>query len=236
MTLSNKVVLITGASAGIGKELTIKLAKQGCNLAICGRTKEKLQDTIKYLNIPPEKLYSECFSITNQEQSISFIQNTIKKFGKIDILINNAGANTKKDLIVDISTEDFDYMHNVNFRAPFIFMKEVGKQMIKQKSGTVINILSSTCKFAVSTMGSYTSTKSGLEALTDVYRKEMRPHGIKTCSVYPGGVDSDFRKLDRPDYMKAESSAETIISTLLLPDDVAVHDLTFRPMIEENFS
>lgn len=235
MNLKNKVVLLTGASAGIGKELAMQLAQKGARLALCGRTPSKMQEVVRQLEMPQSYLLSKSFDATDETQCKLFVQDAITHFGCIDMLLNNAGANTQKNRIAEMETLDLDYMYALNMKSPLVFMREVGRQFQKQQSGMLVNILSSACKFANPTMGAYTATKVGLEALTNIYRKEMKPHGIKTLSVYPGGTDTDFRENQRPDYMSPASAAQTIVAALELPDDVAMHELTFRPMVEDNF-
>lgn len=235
MNLKDKVVLLTGASSGIGKSLAIQLAQKGAKLALCGRTPSKLEATLQQIKLPEGNLLSKSFDVTDEQACIAFVQQAFQKFGRIDYLINNAGANTQKASIIDISTQDFDTMYQVNFKSAFVFMREVGRIFKTQQSGQLVNVLSSSCKFAARTMGSYSSHKSGLDCLTDIFRKEMMDFGVKTLSVYPGGTDTDFRTAERPEYMRAESAAQAIVNALELPEDVCMHDLTFRPLAEENF-
>jgi NAD(P)-dependent dehydrogenase (short-subunit alcohol dehydrogenase family) len=98
-----------------------------------------------------------------------------------------------------------------------------------------VNVLSTVCHFANETMGAYTTAKRGLDGLTAVLLKEARPHGIRVSAVYPGGTDTDFRPKRRPDYLRPESVAEAVYFTLATPEDLVVHGITFRPMVETNF-
>jgi NAD(P)-dependent dehydrogenase (short-subunit alcohol dehydrogenase family) len=235
MILANKRILITGATSGIGRSLAIKLAKQGAQLAVCGRSEEKMQALIKELALHEKSIFSRTFSVTDEYEIIRFVKDASNVLGGIDILINNAGVNPAKNKVAEIKTEDFDLMVAVNMRAPFIFMREVFNIMKGKKTGTVVNILSSVCLSSNETMGAYTASKAGIDALTKVFRKEARKEGIKVFGVYPGGVNTPFRTIERTDYMSPDSVADTIIPMLSLPDDVAVHDLVFRPMVEDNF-
>jgi NADP-dependent 3-hydroxy acid dehydrogenase YdfG len=107
--------------------------------------------------------------------------------------------------------------------------------MKEKGGGHIVNILSTVCHFSVENMGVYTAAKKGLQGLTDVFRKEARPFNIRVTSIYPGGVDTEFRKVPRHDYMKPESVAEAVYSCLTFPEDLVVHHMTFRPMVETNF-
>ena len=235
MTRLRKTVLITGATSGIGKCLAKQFSQPGYNLAICGRDEEKMITLRSELKTPTDRLYTECFSITDEEDIISFVKSAERKFGTIDILINNAGVNSSRKRVEELDTNALDYMYSINFRAPFIFMKEVTTGMKQKKTGIIINILSTVCLFSNHYIGAYTATKSGFDALTKVFRKEIQQFGIKVCSVYPGGVNTPFRDKERPEYMKPESVAAAIGNLLLLPEDVIPHELVIRPQVENNF-
>jgi NAD(P)-dependent dehydrogenase (short-subunit alcohol dehydrogenase family) len=235
MTLQNKRILITGATSGIGRCMAMKLAGMGAQLALCGRSDDKMDSLLAQIPSQGQKIVGIVFSVTEEKDIIDFVAFAQRELGGIDILINNAGLNSARAKVGDIKTEDFDYMVAVNFRAPFIFMREVFQVMKPLQKGTIINILSTVCLFSNEGNGTYTATKAGLDALTKVFRKEARKEGVKVCSVYPGGADTPFRSNDRPDYMSAESVADTIIAMLMLPGDVVMHDMVFRPMVEDNF-
>lgn len=152
-----------------------------------------------------------------------------------EVLVNNAGINPRKSPIADATLEDFDAQYAVNLRAPFLLCREAMRDMSAARRGHIVNIISSTALFANETMGIYTAMKSGMRGLTGVLIKEARRVGIKVTGVYPGGVDTEFRKVPRHDYMKPESAAKLIVDAIYAPDDAVVHELVFRPMVEENF-
>ncbi|MEH0155469.1 SDR family oxidoreductase [Limibacter armeniacum] len=235
MTLENKRIILTGATSGIGKSLAIRLAKHGAKLAVCGRSSEKMEVLTAELQSAGQAHYSKTFSITDENEIVQFVKESAEQLGGVDVLINCAGANTARGQIGEIKTADLDEMYAVNFRAPFIFMREAYNLMKPHQNGTVVNVLSTVCLFSNENIAAYTATKAGIEAMTKVFRKEARREGIKVCSVYPGGVDTPFRAADRPDYMSADSVADAIIAMLNMPEDVAVHDLILRPMVEDNF-
>jgi NADP-dependent 3-hydroxy acid dehydrogenase YdfG len=233
--LKDKRIILTGATSGIGRSLALKLAAQGAKLCVCGKTPEKMQSLLAELKSYNCDVFAKTFSVTDESEIISFVNESKAKFGSIDILINNAGLNTAKGNVGEIKTSDFDYMIAVNLRAPFIFMREVFNIMKPQQKGTVVNVLSTVCLFSNEGIGSYTASKAGIDALTKIFRKEARKENIKVCSVYPGGTDTPFRNNKRPDYLSPESVADSIISVLLLPEDVVTHEIVVRPMVENNF-
>jgi len=233
--IENKRILLTGATSGIGRSLALKLAAQGAHLALCGRSSEKMESLLAEMPKTGKTIFTKTFSVTEEVDILSFVSEANERLGGFDILINNAGLNSARAEVGEMKTEDFDFMVAVNFRAPFIFMREVFNLMRPAKKGLIVNVLSTVCLFANEGIGAYTSSKAGIDALTKVFRKEARKDGIKVCGVYPGGTDTPFRSADRPDYMSSESVADTILAMLMLPDDVVMHDMVFRPMVEGNF-
>jgi len=231
--LKDKVIMITGATSGIGKAVATLAASKGAKLALCGRSQDKMDQIVSDLNTTD--VFSQTFDITDEQATIDFIQNAVNHFGQIDILLNNAGANTAKGNVADIKTSDYEYMIKLNQVAPFVVMREVFKNMRTRKRGRILNVLSSVCKFSNIGMGSYTGSKDGFEGMTKIFRKEAALDDVAVTAIYPGGVDTDFRALERKDYLTAETVAESIIGVLELNKEAAVHELVLRPHVETNY-
>lgn len=238
MIHDNSIIMITGASDGLGKALSLEIARRyNCSMALCGRSEEKLRDTIqKIQNINPKtKLFAACFDATNDDDCYEFIANAKDALGEFDILINNAGANIRKDLVEDIKLNDLRYMFNLNCVSPLIFIQELLKDMKKHNDGHIINILSSVCKHSIENSGAYSASKHAMDILHQILLKEVRESHIRVTGVYPGGIDTNFRTNKRTDYMTPESVAKAIISLLEVADDAVVHELVLRPFVENNF-
>lgn len=234
--ISGKIVYITGASRGIGRTIALRLAAEKVKLAICGRDIEALKKVENEIFSAGGQIpFWKAFDVTDETSLLEFYMEAKKTLGPPDILINNAGYNFKKVPLWEIRTEDFDRMIAVNLRAPFILMREAFPDMKEKGGGHIVNILSTVCHFSVENMSVYTAAKKGFQGLTDVFRKEARPFNIRVTSIYPGGVDTEFRKVPRHDYMKPKSVAEAVYTCITLPEDLVVHHLTFRPMVESNF-
>lgn len=232
---NNSVVILTGATSGIGKELAKMLATTNAKLVLHGRSLEKLDQLLE--EIPSkDNIEIACFDLTEIDKIKGFISGVQSKYSKVTHLINCAGLNSARGTVDEISLSDLDYMMDVNFRAPFCLMQEAYKQMKKDNKGLIINVLSTVCLFANEGIGAYTASKSALDAMTKVLRKEARNHNVKVTSVYPGGVNTAFRAADRPEYLSAESVALSIFNLMLMPDDLITHELVIRPMVEENFA
>jgi NAD(P)-dependent dehydrogenase (short-subunit alcohol dehydrogenase family) len=234
--ISGKRIVITGATSGIGRSATLELIRHGADVAFCGRSEDKMKDLLAEIElIKTGIIYPKTFDITVEDEIRSFIHEAKDKLGGIDILINCAGANPAKALVEEIKTEDLEYMLKVNFIAPFIFIREVIKHMRVRQSGLIINILSSSCLFSSEGVAVYSSSKSGFDALTKILRKEVRKDHIGVCSIYPGGVDTPFRKNARPDYLKTGDVVNAILNVIQAGPDVAFDELVFRPFVENNF-
>ena len=225
-----KTVIITGATDGIGKALAFLLSKE-YNLALCGRNVDKMNRLTRELG--DCHVYAECFDITDGARRRSFCQQVKKEFGTVDVLVNNAGANTKKDRIADIDLEDLRYMFELNCVSSLGMIQEIYPLMAEQKHGLFVNILSSCCLFNNPMTGSYSATKDAMEGISKILTKEAKADNISVCNVYPGGVDTNFRAKANHDYLRPETVAKMIKNCIEL-EEGCVHDIVIRPFIEDN--
>ena len=225
-----KTVIITGATDGIGRALAILLSRE-YNLALCGRSKDKMTQLIQELG--DCHFYTECFDITDGEKRHSFCEHVYQEFGTVDVLVNNAGANTKKDKIADINLNDLRYMFELNCVSSLGMIQEVYPLMAERKRGLFVNILSSCCLFNNPMTGSYSATKDAMEGISKILTKEVKADNIGVCNVYPGGVDTNFRAKANPNYLRPETVAK-MIKNCIEVEDGCVHDIVLRPFIEDN--
>ena len=225
-----KTVIITGATDGIGKSLAILLSKE-YNLALCVRSEDKMNLLIQELG--DCHVYAECFDITDGEKRHAFCENVKKEFGTVDVLVNNAGANTKKDKIVDINLDDLRYMFELNCVSALGMIQEFYPLLAEKKNGLFVNILSSCCLYNNPMVGSYTAVKNAMEAISKILTKEVKADNIGVCNVYPGGVDTNFRAVANHNYLKPETVAK-MIKVCIENEEGCVHDIVLRPFIEDN--
>ena len=223
-------VLITGATRGIGRELVKQLSAQGYRVFATGRSRDLLE-TLK----SETGCLGETADLTVPDQVVHVYEQARSALGQIDVLINNAGLNHAKVPVTAIELSDWELQYAVNLRAPMLLSREALKDMSTRSCGHIINIISTIAKTSQPNYSIYSAMKYGFMGFTKCLIKEAREVGVKATAVYPGGTDTDFRSEERPDYLRAESVATMIVQCITAPDDVVVHDLTFRPMMESNF-
>jgi len=224
-------VLVTGATKGLGRAMVDELILRNANVYATGRDEGQLLELRKASGCK-----GRVFDLAKADEVIKLYADAKEAFGGApDVLINNAGFNSRKCLLADATLEEFDLQYAVNLRAPFLLCREALKDMSLARRGHIVNIVSSSALFAGETMGIYTTMKTGFRALTSVLIKEARPFNVKVTGIYPGGIDTSFRTESRPDFMRPESSAKLIAEMIFAPEDTVVHELVFRPISETNY-
>ncbi|EOD57017.1 short-chain dehydrogenase/reductase SDR [Aeromonas molluscorum 848] len=222
-----QTILVTGATSGIGYALVEELTRQGYRVFATGRNQEALTRLKQETGC-----LGETADLADPAALLALYASAEQALGPIDVLINNAGMNTRKAPLVDTTLEEFDLQYAINLRAPYLLAREALKSMQPRGQGYLINVVSTVAKRSSETMGVYTAMKQGFAGLSQVMMKEAQPYGIKVTTLYPGGTDTGFRAQARPQYMQPASVARTLVQLLNLPDDVVMHEMTFRPPVE----
>lgn len=190
----NKVVVVTGASRGIGKEIAKQLAKKGYKIIANYNKSEKnileLQEELKKENINIEIFKAD---VSKREESRELVNYAINKFGRIDVLINNAGISQFKEF-TQITDKDWENMINTNLNSVFYMTQETCENMIHNKKGCIINISSVWGLVGSSCEVHYSVSKAGVDAMTKSLAKELGPSNIRVNSIAPGIIDTDMNK------------------------------------------
>jgi len=189
--LQNKVAVITGASAGIGQACARSLMREGASLVLTARRRERLDQLVAEAKQLGAKAVSVVGDAREEETARRTSEDAVKAFGRIDILINNAGVGNYKNL-VDTSADDYDEMMDSNVRSTFLFARHVVPVMIKQRSGLVLMISSMAGVYGFAGEAVYCATKFAQVGFAQGLDKELRPHGIKVGTINPGGVKTEF--------------------------------------------
>jgi NADP-dependent 3-hydroxy acid dehydrogenase YdfG len=181
--MSSTTVLITGCSAGIGHNLARRLARANYTVVATARHPERLSDLHVALQLP--------LDVTDPNSIANATEEVVRRFGRIDILINNAGY-AVRGAVEDIPVEQVQQMFDVNVYGVMRMIRAVVPHMRQQKSGRVITIGSLAGKLVLPVNGTYSATKFALEALSDALRMELAPFGIQVVLIEPGNIHSNF--------------------------------------------
>jgi len=191
--LKGKTVLITGAASGLGRALAIRLAKEKVNFILIARKAEDLKKVKKECSKYGVKISTMGCDLSEIKECKNLAKAAIKVFGKIDIVINNAGYFQDGDLEV-LKDEEIDELLDVNLRAPMIICREIVPSMKKRKSGVIVNIISTSAIHVRPEQTVYGAAKAGLLYFGNALRDSLRPFRIKVINVLPGGMKTNLFK------------------------------------------
>jgi len=191
LQLKNKVVIITGAGKGIGRETALLFKKLGSKLALISKTEVDLIQLSKELDMNERDLYVFTGDVSNENIVKKFVLNTYNKFGCIDILINNAGMRFRKSFL-DISYMEWQEVMNVNAGSTFLFCKEVGKYMIQQRYGKIINMASIIGTLGLPELSGYGASKGAIISLTKSLALEWAEYNININVIAPGFCKTSY--------------------------------------------
>ncbi|PIR44167.1 3-ketoacyl-ACP reductase [Candidatus Wolfebacteria bacterium CG10_big_fil_rev_8_21_14_0_10_31_9] len=230
MEVKNKTIFITGGADGIGLATVKKLLAEGANVIIYSKSVEKLND----LSLDVGKTLIIKGDVTDRENVKKAMQGGIKKFGEIDILINNAGV-ARNEKFLETTEKDWDFIINVNIKGVFICMQEFIKEMRNEKldmnGKMIINIASGAGEYGGGEIAVYSATKAGVINITQGLNEELKNLGIKWVTVCPGATDTKmFANLfpEEKPYHTTEQVAEVIYKTIteeIKPDNRLIVDV-----------
>ncbi len=230
--MEKKVVIVTGASRGIGKEIAKNLARNNYKVVANYNKSEQfakeLQEELKKENIEIEIFKAD---VSKREEVKELVNFAIEKYGKVDVLINNAGISETK-LFTDITDEDWNKMISNNLYSAFCVTQEVAKNMIHNKSGCIINISSIWGLVGASCESLYSISKAGIDAMTKSLAKELGLSNIRVNSIAPGFINTDMNKNISEEIVK-EIAEETPLQRIGKPEDIAK---CVNWLIEDNFT
>jgi NADP-dependent 3-hydroxy acid dehydrogenase YdfG len=234
--VQDKVVVVTGASRGIGRATALAMAAAGAQVVVAARTADQLHSLADEIEAQTGRPALVAVTDVAVETDVArMVAQAEQAFGRVDVLVNNAGFNARKCKIWELKTEEWDAMFAVNLRGAFLCCRAVLPGMIARHSGQIINVVSTAAQIGLEEMGAYGATKWGLLGLTKSLIKEARPYNVRVTAFSPGGTDTTFRAEARPQYLAPETVAQAIVFVASLPEEAVVHDLVIRPIVETNF-
>lgn len=238
LRLQDKVIIITGAGSGIGKETAILFAKEGAKVVVTdideNAGKETVDDIIKILEQDPDTgdTFFAKLDITDREQSREVVKKIINRYGKIDVLINNAGI-IQDALLTKMTEEQWDRVINIDLKGPFNCIQAVAESMIERGSGEIINISSIVGIYGNVGQTNYAAAKAGLIGMTKTLAKELGRKGIRTNAVAPGFIITPLTA-NVPEKILDMMKEKTPIKRLGYPHDIA-YTLLFLSSDEASF-
>jgi short-subunit dehydrogenase len=231
--LQDKVIVIVGATGGIGATLTRQLAPTGVRLVLAARNTENLAALANELPGSPGNILIVPTDITQPQQVDTLIQRTISQFGQIDVLVNAAGAGILKAYNT-IEPSDLDKMLNLNLKGCFYTTQAAAKEMQKRKSGHICNVVGILGKHSMPMAAAYSASKFGEVGFSKSIAEELKRFGVKITLFYFGGIDSPFwdqvnLKVDRNKMLSCETAANAIFYALSVEPQAIPMEINIQP-------
>ena len=216
MLFENKVVMVTGGAAGIGRATATGFVKEGAKVAICDVNPEAGKTTAESLG--PEATFQQV-DVSDNKSVNDWVESVVSQYGQIDVLVNNAGI-TRDGLIMRMKEADWDAVLNVNLKSAFNCIKAVSKTMVKQRSGRIINLASVVGVIGNPGQANYVASKAGIIGLTKAVAKELASRNITVNVVAPGFIETDMTA-SLPDKARAAMVAQIPLGRAGTARDIA---------------
>jgi len=243
--IKGKVVVITGASSGLGAATARLLGAQGATVVLGARRIERIQSLADELTGQGVQALAVATDVTQSAQVQNLVDAAVKRFGRVDVMLNNAGLMPHSPL-ERRKIADWDQMIDVHLKGALYGVAAVLPQMIAQKSGHIIFVSSVAGHKVRPGSAVYAATKTGLRVIAEGLRQEVKPHNIRTTVISPGAIATDLAdSITEPDIEKAvrdftaafaipaESFARMVAFAMSQPDDVDINEILFRPTRQE---
>ena len=230
--LASKVAIVTGASRGIGRAISVALAQEAATVVLAARSIQKLQETADQVTEAGGKAEIVVTELTEEESIKNLLEVTSEKFSRLDILVNNAGV-THSAKLEQTTTKDWERCMQVNARAPFILCREALRLLKKSQAGYIINIASVVGVKGYPLQSAYTSSKHALRGMTISLAEELKGSNIRVHLLCPGGVDTELVQKVRPDIkrdelMRPEEIAELVLYLVTHKGNAVIDELHIR--------
>jgi NAD(P)-dependent dehydrogenase (short-subunit alcohol dehydrogenase family) len=220
-TLRDRVAIVTGASQGIGRAIAVELARVGADVVVCSRRLEALKPVADDVRAAGRRALAVACDVAEAAQVDDVVAQTLGAFGRIDLLVNNAGYRIRSPL-EDLPRREWDAMVGTNLTGVFLFTQAVGRVMIRQHSGTIVNVTSVAGRIGTRGMAAYAAAKAGVTVLTTSLGAEWAKHGIRVNAVAPGPVETEgVLEVWKTPAMIAQAAREVPLGRLGRPEEIA---------------
>lgn len=238
--ISGKVVVITGASSGIGYATARKLSELGAIVCLGARRIKKLETLVNDISNSGGKAMARQTDVGKREDVLALVEQTVKTFGRIDVIVNNAGV-MPLSLLEDLKYEEWDQMIDVNIKGVLHGIAAVLPYFKAQRAGQIINVSSTAGHSTAPTAAVYSGTKAAVLMISEGLRQEVKPYNIRTTIISPGLTESELATTISVDAVKsyiedirqmaipAESIANAIAYAIAQPEQIDVNEMVIRP-------
>jgi 3-oxoacyl-[acyl-carrier protein] reductase len=189
--LANQVAVVTGAGRGIGREIALRLAAAGADVACVSRTVENSEKVAAEVRALGRRAWSLAVDVSESAQVSAAAETVLKEAGRVDILVNNAGV-TRDGLLMRMADADWDTVLDTNLRGAFLFTKAFSRSFLKQRSGRIVNIASVIGLIGNAGQANYAASKAGLIGFTKSVAKEFGSRGVTCNAIAPGFIETDM--------------------------------------------
>ncbi len=239
LSLKGKSILVTGAASGLGAVLSEQLAAEGASVMLADINENQVRQQAMLLTEKGCDVDSVFCDVTSADDAEKAVHKTISRFGKINVLINNAGMDVTCSLC-EIEIAQWERVLRTNLHGPFLMARAAARHMMGQGEGTIVNVTSTAAKRAWPNACAYHASKTGLLGLSHALHAELRPAGIKVMAVVCGGMSTPFilnrfPDIDRDTLQEPGNVALAISQLLQLPARTVVPEVTVLPMTETSW-
>lgn len=227
------VAIVTGAGRGIGRAIALALAREGFSLSIAARTRDELEETRRQTGLPNERALIVLVDLAHEEGAEALFETTLDCFGRIDVLVNNAGWAPPRTSLLKLSAADQDRMLALNLHAPIALARMAAVVMAERGGGSIINVASMAARQTPAGESVYAAAKAGLVAFTHAAFAELRERAIKVSVIVPGLVDTalipENKHLQRALMLAPDDVASAVLQVIKSPPRVCPVEMVIQP-------
>lgn len=224
--LKDQVVLITGASRGIGRQVALNCAQLGAQVVVSARSEQGYNTVVNEIKAKGGQAYGVQLDVSSESSVQQAVNQVLEQFQRIDALVNCAGIIQYDTPVWQSSIKDWDQMMSINLRGTFLCCHAVAPHMVERAQGKIVNLASSSARMADDDLGPYTASKWAVAGYTTSLARSLRPHGVRVNGVNPGWVDTDMSRAYQAEGDSEWSTPQEIANSIIYLLALAPRDMT----------